>query len=175
MNQHYYKWIVSLLLILGSSLGTMAQQKITEANIALTLPGDQWKQTDKKNLNGVTAYYFKREAIEAEGKQVIPNIGVVVESVDPSTDLIAYSAQKRVDAPFEVDETFTGKDKGIQITNSIGYKGRYEDEHGEHTVYVIHAIHKGKGITIICDALSTVFSQLDDEFLSVFFSVKANR
>ena len=156
-----------------TSIASYCQEIIKEANLSLSLPNDKWKFFKTQEGNGVKAYFYNRESIKDEtGRDVIPSIGVVVEDVDKKLDAVTFSMMKRSKAKFKVDKMFLQKDGIIDLKNAVGYKGRYSDKFGEHTIYVIHAINKGKGIQVIIDVLSELFDKLDPEFKMTLKSLK---
>jgi len=72
------------------------------------------------------------------------------------------------------EKVFIQKDGIIDLKNAIGYKGKYSDTFGEHTVYIIHGINNSKGIQIIFDVLTNLFDKLDPEFKVTLKSLKCD-
>ena len=156
-------------------ISSYGQEIIKEANLSLTLPNDKWKFFKSQDANGVQVYLYNREAIkDSSGYNVIPNISVVIENVDKKLDAVTYSIMKRSQVKFKVDKVFIQKDGIIDLKNAVGYRGRYTDKFGEHTIYVIHAINRGKGIQVIFDVLTTLFDKLDPEFKVTLKSLKCD-
>ena len=162
-----------LILLLVNIITGFSQELIKEAKLSLDLPNDKWELKGKQDKNGMQVYFFKRESIKDKlGRDVIPNISVVVEDVNKKLDVVTYSALKRGQVNFEVDKVFI-HDKGLfDFKNAIGYKGRYKDQFGEHTVYVLHAINNKKGLQIFFDVLTGLFEDLDAEFKYTLKSIK---
>ncbi len=147
---------------------------IKEAGISINLPNSKWHLTDSEENNSRAVYIFKREAIiDNSNTQIIPNIAVIIEDVDENTDVIEYSIVKRTKTPFDVSETFIHGDGKLNYKNAVGYKGTYKDQRSIlHTIYVVHAINKNKGIQLILDTTSETFAEIDPEFLAVLKSLK---
>ncbi|HVT84178.1 MAG TPA: hypothetical protein VHD35_03205 [Chitinophagaceae bacterium] len=145
-----------------------------EAGISIKLPNSKWYLADSEENNSRAVYIFKREAItDNSNTHVIPNIAVIIEDVDENTDVIEYSIVKRTKTPFDVSETFIHGDGKINYENAVGYKGSYTDQRSIlHTIYVVHAINKNKGIQLILDTTSETFAEIDREFLAVLKSLK---
>ena len=150
-----------------------SQELIEEAKISLELPNESWELKNKVDQNGMQIYFFKREpVIDSIGREVIPNISVIVEDVDKNLDVVTYSMMKRGQINFEVIDMFIHDSGLIDFENAVGYKGKYNDQYGEHTVYVVHAINNKKGLQIFFDVLTGLFDNLDDEFKATLKSIK---
>ncbi len=167
-----------LLIFFGLiiSFNSNAQIKISEANIQFILPDAFQKILPKKDLgNGRCAYTYKRNSIiNKDGVNVIPNIGIITETVPKDIDLIEYTAKKRIDVPFQVLDVFANDAKGSNLTceNSIGYKGYYNGRTTKHIIYVIHLINNNCGVQIIMDATEDVIIDCEGEFIEVMKSLK---
>jgi len=162
-----------LTLLLVNIITGFSQELIKEASLSFKLPNDKWELKGKQDKNGKQVYFFKRESIKDKlGRDVIPNISIIVEDVDKKLDVVTFSALKRGQVNFEVDEVFIHEKGIIDFKNAIGYKGRYTDKFGEHTIYVLHAINKKKGLQIFFDVLTGVFEELDSEFKFTLKSIK---
>jgi hypothetical protein len=167
--------IISLIFTLNI-FTLFGQEFIEEAKISLNLPNEKWELKDKVDQNGMQIYFFKREPIvDSIGREVIPNISVIVEGVNKNLDVVTYSAMKRSKVNFDVIDVFIRDDGVIDFKNAIGYKGKYVDQFGEHTVYVIHAINNGKGLQIFFDVLTELFNELDNEFKLTLKSIKKEK
>lgn len=168
-------FIIPLLIVFMSQLYGQTQ-KIKEASILFDLPNKEWELKSTQSNNGTTAYFYKRTPIvDSANRSVIPNIAVIVESIPVSTNLIAYSAQKRVLVPFDVKDVFTYEKENTKINyeNAIGYEGVYKDKSGlDHTVYVLHLINGKKGIQMIFDITSELFEKYKSEFLETIKSIR---
>ena len=117
-------------------------------------------------------YVFKRDPVlDSSNRNVIPNAAVIIEKIDPKTDVVTYSVNKRANGFFDVIQMFTHEDGTINYLNAVGYKGTYTDALS-HTVYVVHAIHEDKGIQIILDTTTETFPAIDNEFLQVLKSIR---
>jgi hypothetical protein len=148
----------------------------TEAHLMATLPGSHWHLQPKQTQNGMTIYVFKRDPIpDSSGRSIIPNFAVVIETIDPKTDVVTYSVNKRANNAFHVtDMMFTHKEGPIKIVNAVGYRGTYTDAL-PHTVYVVHGINGKKGFQIILDTTTETFGAMDAEFLGILQSISLER
>jgi hypothetical protein len=165
------KLIISILLL--NILIGYSQELIEEAKLSLKLPNEKWELKDKVDQNGMQVYFFKREPVkDSLGRDVIPTISVIVEDVNKNLDAVTYSVMKRGQVNFKVMEVFIHEDGLIDFKNAIGYKGKYTDKYGDHTLYVIHAINNNKGLQIIFDVLTVLFEDLDPEFKITLKSIK---
>ena len=168
------KIIIVALLFSTLMISASAQnKKIKEADLSFKLPNEKWELKDSQKANGKVVYFYKREPIiDSKNRSIIPNISFIIEDVDKSTDVVLYSAQKRLSAPFDVKEVFTYEDSLINYKNAIGYKGIYSDKNGiEHTVFVIHLINEDKGVQIFFDITTELFSEYEDEFITTMQSI----
>ena len=148
----------------------------TEAHIKATLPGSHWHLQPKRAQNGMTIYVFKRDPIpDSSGLSIIPNFAVIIETIDPKTDVVTYSVNKRANNAFHVtDMFFTNEEGPIKIVNAVGYRGTYTDAL-PHTVYVVHGINGKKGFQIILDTTTETFAAMDAEFLGILQSISLER
>jgi hypothetical protein len=144
----------------------------TEAHLLATVPGSQWHLQPRQEQNGMVIYVFKRDPIsDSSGRSIIPNFAVVVETIDPKTDIVEYSINKRANNAFHVTSMFTHEDGIITYVNAVGYKGTYTDAL-THTVYVVHAIHGNKGFQVILDTTAETFPAMEAEFLAILHSLR---
>ncbi len=172
---------MKLSLILFISLASILQkeeltQDIKEGNIKIDLPNDSWFLSGREAGQNTTVYIFKRKAVgDSEGRQIIPNMAVIVEDIDKDLDAVAYSALKRSKVPFKVLGVFTHHDGLLTYKNAVGYKGAYTDQKGlEHMIFVIHATNGHKGLQIICDATTDILKKIESEFLITLKSIRNN-
>lgn len=143
-----------------------------EANIKLTIPNSHWHLQPRQEQNGFIIYVFKRDPIvDSSNRDIIPNVGVVIEKINQKTDIITYSVNKRANGFFSVIQMFAHEDGIIDYINAVGYKGTYTDSL-DHTVYVVHAINEDKGLQIILDTTTDTFSTIDTEFLQILKSIR---
>ena len=149
-------------------------QDIKEGGVKIDLPNDLWSLSDKQKKNSMAVYIFKRKPIgDPDGRQIIPNIAVIVEDVDKNMDAISYSVLKRTNIHFEVVKVYTHEDKLIDFENAIAYKGTYVDKGDlEHTIYIVHGINERKGLQFIFDTTTNVLSQVEGEFLASLKSIR---
>jgi hypothetical protein len=171
------KIISMLFLVLWMNSGWQTRElthELKEAKLLIDLPNENWFLANKQESNGRIVYFFKREAIEdAEGRKIIPNIGVVIEDVEKDMDAVRYSALKRSAASFEVLEVFTHESGRLKFQNAVGYKGKYVDRYElDHSLYIIHAVNSGKGIQLICDATASVMEKVEGEFKKTLMSIR---
>lgn len=168
-------WLLIILALLLYADADAQLEVLKEANLQFELPNDKWSQIDKKITSDLVVYFFRREAImDKEGRAVTPTISFVIEPVKDSTDLMEYSIEKRISVPFTVTEVFShdSKEPKIKLLNAVGYKGTYDAQGIEHTIYVIHCINKTKGIQVICDITSELFPTYENEFLKALISLQ---
>jgi hypothetical protein len=138
---------------------------VPEAKVRFTLPNEHWQWHNRVEVNHRTVYTYKREPItDSAGRNIIPNIAIIVENAPDEKDVVAYSVQKRGDVPFDVTEMFMYQDGKIHFQNAVGYKGKYVEGGIEHTVFVVHALNSHMGIQLILDATSEIFRQIEPEF-----------
>jgi hypothetical protein len=167
--------IIGLLTLTAQALLTGdLTQELKEAKIKVDLPNDSWYLASKQDVNEVVVYNFKRKPIEDnEGRQIIPNISVIIENVDNELDAVTYSALKRSKVNFKISEVFTHESGLIGLQNAIGYKGTYTDKGGlDHTVYIVHCINNKKGVQLICDTTTDILDKMESEFLMTLESIR---
>jgi len=147
---------------------------LKEGGISIDLANDAWSLDTKQNQSGTIVYWFKRQPVEdSQGRQVIPNIAVLIEEVGDDVDVVTYTAMKRSRVAFDVQEVFTHEGGRMTFKNAIGYKGTYTDRGGlDHTVYIVHGLNEGKGLQVICDTTTDILDRLDDEFLLTLKSIR---
>ncbi len=146
-----------------------------EAHIKLNIPNSKWHQQPREEKNGFIIYAFKRDPIrDSLHRNIIANAAVVIEKIDPKTDVVTYSVNKRATGFFSVTQMFTHDDGKINYLNAVGYKGTYIDKIGvNHTVYVVHAINEDKGMQIILDTTTETFPAIDTEFSQILKSISS--
>jgi hypothetical protein len=143
-----------------------------EAHLQATVPGSHWHLQPRQEKNGRVIYVFKRDPIsDSSGRNIIPNFAVVIETIEPNTDVVTYSVNKRANNAFHMTSMFTREDGTIKLINAVGYKGVYTDAL-PHTVYVIHAINGHKGFQVILDTTTDTFGAMDAEFLAILHSLR---
>lgn len=165
-------FLYAILFVVVPGSGELTYQ-LKEADIRLDMANDAWSLADKQENKGMVVYIFKRQPIEdAEGRQVIPNIAVIIEEVDKDLDAVTYSAMKRSEVNFEVQEVFTHESGKMHFSNAVGYRGQYADSRKlDHTIYVVHGVNGGKGIQLICDATTSVIGTVEEEFFTTLKSL----
>ena len=169
--------LLTFILLTISTRGARKSElshELREAKIKIDLPNESWFLADRQENRGMTIYYFKREPIEdSEGRQIIPNMSVIVEGVSKDLDAVTYSLLKRSKANFEVLEVYTPDGGQIEFKNAVGYKGKYTDQGGlDHTIYVVHGINGKKGLQFICDVTTNILDQVESEFLVTLKSIR---
>ena len=166
--------IFFFLFLYGELYATDSVYVFKEAHIKLNIPNSHWHLQPREEKNGFIIYVFKRDPIkDSSNRNIIANAAVVIEKIDPQTDVVTYSINKRAAGAFRVIEMFTHEDGKITYLNAVGYKGSYIDKNTlSHTVYVVHAVDKDKGLQIILDATTEVFPELDAEFSQILKSIK---
>jgi len=156
----------------GKLHGQDSVYSFSEANIKLNIPNSHWHLQPKQVKNGFTVYVFKRDPIvDSFNRNIIPNVAVVIEKIDPKMDVITYSINKRTNAAFDVTKVFSHEDGTITFLNAVGYQGTYSDQ-ANHTVYVVHAKNGDKGIQVILDTTTETFASMDGEFLQILKSFR---
>jgi hypothetical protein len=121
---------------------------------------------------GMVIYVFKRDPIsDSSGRSIIPNFAVVIETIEPNTDVVTYSVNKRANNAFDVTNMFTHEEGTIKLINAVGYKGTYTNGLA-HAVYVIHAINGNKGFQVILHTTTDTFGTVDAEFLAILHSLR---
>lgn len=166
--------IFLIFFILFFFNNSFAQELIEEAHITLNIPKDTWELYEKNNYENKILYAYKRKPVyNKDSIRIIPNIALIIEAVDPMMDVVNFSGIKRFLRQFNIEETFTHEDPRISFESCIAYKGNYEDERQlHHTVYIVHAVYKNKGVQIIMDSTTDVFHLVEDEFIAVMQSIK---
>lgn len=169
--------LLTIILLALTTLGLRSDeltQELKEAKIKIDLPNDSWFLADKQENKEMTVYYFKRKSIEDnDGRQIIPNISVIIEDVDKTLDAVTYSALKRSKVNFEVLEVFNHDSGPIKYENAIGYKGKYVDKYDlDHTIYIVHGINGTKGLQFIFDVTTNILDKVDNEFLATLKSIR---
>lgn len=177
MQKYLVKAILCFAITVLFSSSLFCQQIIKEAGVSFTLNDSLWKRNTNQNdhVQNAIVYRFKRVPIETpDGKQVIPNITVVIETVQDSMDIMIFSATKRVKTPFDVEEVITA-DKGLlQYQNAIGYRGGYTDRTGiRHSIIIIYLINKNKGVQIVMDITRELYDEYRGEFDDLIRSIEA--
>ena len=160
-----------LVLLMFASL---AEQKIEIASLKFQMDDENWKLAfDNQNGNFNTFIYKRKPIVDAEGTKVIPSLSFIVESVVPGSNVITFSAQKRMQVPFEVTKVISHESGELSLKNAVGYFGEYKDRNGaKHKVYVVHAIYGDKGIQILGDITKSIESQIDGEMLAMLKSIE---
>jgi hypothetical protein len=165
--------LTMVILLLSQQGKSYAQDSVyvfKEGNVQLNIPNSHWHLQPKQEKNGYTIYVFKRDPVlDSSGRNIIPNAAVIIEKVQPKTDVIIYSVNKRANGGFDVIKVFSHEDGTISYLNAVGYKGTYTDQIA-HTVYVVHAINGDKGLQIILDTTTETFEALDPEFQRILKS-----
>ncbi|MBI5535246.1 MAG: hypothetical protein HY898_21140 [Deltaproteobacteria bacterium] len=148
---------------------------IDEAKLAVELP-PRWRLV-RREVEDVSAiqYGFEREPVQGRGGHVArPYVGVIVKPLAPEerNDVIAFSTLCRARVPFEVIRVFTRRDGILGLQNAIGYRGRTQYEGNTHEIFVVHALFRDKGITIIMDTTTEVFQEVERELLQTLVSFR---
>ena len=160
------------LLVAKGLFATDSTYLFKEANIKIDISDSVWHLQPRQEQNGYVIYVFKRDpVVDSAGRNIIPNVAVVIEDVNPKMDIVSYSVVKRGKCGFDVDKMFIHGDGIIDFVNAVGYKGSYADKM-EHTVYVVHAINGNKGIQIIMDTTKETFPVMDPEFRRILKSIR---
>ena len=95
------------------------------------------------------------------------------DKIPKDMDVIHYSINCRMGVGFEVEKVFTHHDGIISLKNAVGYIGKYIDSQNiEHTIIVVHAIHKEMGVQIIMDTTTELFPIVENEFNKTLKTLK---
>ena len=161
------------------------QSLIPEAKITLMLPNSQWPALTREIIGKRILYSSKRASItDKVGGKVIPNIGIILESIPESIDLETFSAALLGDLqgasiqdmqPLRIlnNYHFGGADRIIPSKNMLGYKATYKDESSiVHSVYVIYIVSNNCGIQVIFDATAELFPECSSEFLKIIRTIQ---
>ena len=90
-----------------------------EADIKLNIPNLHWHMQPRQEQNGFIIYVFKRDPIlDSLSRNIIPNVGVIIEKIDRKTDLVTYSVNKRASGFFSVTQMFSHDDGIINYINA---------------------------------------------------------
>lgn len=177
MRKYFFEAIICVALSVFCSSSLFSQQIIIEAGIRFSLNDSLWKRNTSQNDNtkDATVYRYKRSPIETrDGKQVIPNITVVVEKVPDSTNIMVFATTKRIKTPFDIDEVFTSERGLLKYENSIGYRGGYTDRNGiRHSIIIIYLINKNKGVQVVMDITRELYDEYRGEFDDLIGSIEA--
>ncbi len=104
-----------------------------------------------------------RPILDTEGREVEPVVAIIAESVKDSSDVIVYSAWKRIQTPFEVKKVLAYDSTLFTHRNVIGYEGQYEREGVVHMVLVVHMREHLVGVQVICDSSDEIFPQVEKD------------
>lgn len=171
MKKNLFLLILLTLSLLSKAADTLTY-RIIEAGIKIDLPNNKWSLDERKEVNGLIIYIFSRESMrDSLNHEIIPTISVVVENLPEEIDVINYSIVKRSNMPFKVEEVFNKGDK-MDLENAVGYRGTYLDNQKEHTIYIVHTINEKKGIQFIFDCTTSIFNQINNEFLKTLKSIR---
>lgn len=175
MKKSTYIYVLLLAYILFYNFNYAHSEEIDIVKIKFELPNSDWKLTKQHKLKDMDWFYYERDAIENSEKiKIVPSISFIVEDIDESMSLLAFTKAKNEQAKFYINKVFTNKDneKLLNIDSAVGYRGIYFDKSNfEHTVYIIHFKNNQKGVQIVFDITSDVFTKLDDEFIKVMRSL----
>lgn len=162
---------LQIILILILQIEVHAQFQIQDTELKISIP-EKWTHAGDQENEQLKMSSFKRDPIQdSEGRGIIANIALISEA-NQGMDVVTYSAVKRGEMPnFDVLEVFIPKDWKMKYKNGIGYKGKYTDVNGEHTVYVMFFVNGDKGVRIICDSTTEVFNKIEQELISILKTV----
>jgi hypothetical protein len=175
MIKNKIRAIIIIVIAVLYSNSMFSQQIIKEAGISFKLSDSLWKRnpvrTDK-TTNSII-YQYSRIPIETpDGRQVIPVITVITESIQDSMDIMVFSAIKKVKTPFDVEEIFTSAKGLLQYENAVGYRGGYSDRNGtRHSIIIIYLINKTKGIQVVMDIPRELYDEYRGEFEDLIRSI----
>lgn len=150
--------------------------RIEEAGITIELPSDKWTYGGNETKDSILTHYFDRESLPYKYRNYKQNISASISFSSESIgemDAVSFSAMKRIATPFEVLEVILPKDLGMSFDNGVGYKGKYADYYGIHTIYIFHLKNNDIGITVMCDISDDLFDKINPEFISTLNSIMA--
>lgn len=127
---------------------------------------EKWKKdrSESSALRNSGMISYKHVPIrDSVGRTIEPMIAIIYEKLpSDSIDLILFSAQKRMNTRFEVDQVFSRENFNLKCKNTVGYYGHYE-KGVVHKVIVAHMVFKDVGLQIICDSTEEVYDQVNED------------
>ncbi|MFZ2154202.1 MAG: hypothetical protein WAV16_03145 [Candidatus Moraniibacteriota bacterium] len=146
-------------------------------NLTFKLSSSEWHfdGMDDNKETGKMGYYFTREAIvDSKNKNIFPAVGFVFEKVESKADVISYAAYLKNENPFKTKQVLSDENEFTILKNGIGFIGTHNQNNSseEHTIKIIYAINKNTGLTVVMDATSDVFNQVEGEFDNILRTIK---
>lgn len=168
--KNYY---LLLILLLTCTFSVAQPISIPDTNLTIEMPNEKWELVDTQSSESMEVYYYKREPIEdSKGRQIIPNISIIVED-NEGLDVVTYSAAKRIQMPpLDIMQVYIPKDIKMKYKNGIGYKAGYSDKHGKHIVQLMFVNEGNNGLRIICDVMEEQYDTVEAEFLTTLRSIR---
>ena len=148
-----------------------------EAKLTFERANEHWSLVERSGsaAEGSWMYGFQRAPVfDAAGTPVEPYFAFIIHDLgDQPVDAHTYSLNMRGVLYFEVDQVLLAKDGLFRLTNAIGYRGRRNQDDGyEHTLLIVHAVYRNRGITSVADSTTDVFEQVRGEFENMLRSVR---
>lgn len=169
-----------LKVIDGSKFRSGQKDTIKAAGLLFEKPNSKWFMNEIKDTNGWRIYVYKREPIiDSAGREIIPNIAFMVETVTDtvSLDVVTYSVSRRGLFPAKTIGMFDWENGNadpkfkytlgfpkMKFKNAMGFIGIYKDWIGDHTVYLVFLLNKHKGVVVIMDMTTELFEKYKKEF-----------
>jgi hypothetical protein len=125
------------------------------------------------NPEVVGARMFFRDSASPSA-QCPPDMVVIAQRVPDNLDIVDFSASKRVGMPpVVIDGMFSFHDGSIRLGNAIGYRMR--GSFGcEPVAFMVHAIERGYGFSIIIEIDPHDFAIIEKEILAILRSFRAS-
>jgi hypothetical protein len=146
--------------------------RIFGGRLTFTIPDSVlWKQKDRQ-FNQETQkglVLFERDSlIDAEGTASQPIMSLLYQPLPPgTTDVSMFAENSPLPEGMKVASVDT-------VDHSLLYHCSYNNG-TDHSVLILYIAEKGAGISVICDAATSVFEPVQQEFLSFLQSVQYGR
>lgn len=130
--------------------------------------------------------YSRKAIVDNAGVSVSPKVAFIFEQVPPIPDaldaatvsdyVILYSLNVRTrwTIPTTIDKVYSPGDNLFPWKKAIGYKAHYNDNM-EHTIFLVHGLvnDNGKtyGVQVIMDSTSSVFPEVETEFIAMLAQI----
>lgn len=169
------KKTIFILLLLAAAANLNAQIAFQRAGIRYELPNEHWYLDHEDRIAPrLWGLFYKREGIANDvGLTIIPNMVMIIEDlVEKDMNIIEYALQHTSSSRYRHINLEVDRDIRLNIKDAILFKGTYMDPHKtEHTVYILFALSGNKGIHLIEDVPTNIFSKVENEFVDIIKSI----